>query len=447
MSLGELDPRFGARNSLELKIWLKRMPKQWRNAAWLMMGNGIRLGISGIYFVGLARWLGPETFGLFSGILACGVLASPWACWGQPDLLSQHLSRDPLDQAGRWRRGLGIATLMGLGLTLGLWIPLTIWLPGADPGAVGLLLLAEVGLTSLQHVQKGALVGLERIPTVAVIDTGMAAGRLGILGIAWLLGWRSLGLWSLLYCGMASIAVGVTAIALRQTSRQDSFSVLPQEQTLKSWRQQMQEGWSFAVGMVAIRTFADLDRLLLPRLASATQGGIYSAAYRLINISQTPVIAWVTSSFADICRAGKAGIREAWGYSRRLWILTVGYGLVVSGGLVLGAPLLPWVLGAEYAETAIALRWLAAVAGLEGIHLLLSVVLLGAGQHQARGYWQGAAVLLNGVLNLIWIPSWGWRGAALATLISEILLVVGLGGLMAWGCWQQGLGAGTGHHH
>ncbi|NJL97513.1 MAG: oligosaccharide flippase family protein [Synechococcaceae cyanobacterium SM2_3_2] len=420
---------------------IHRWPKVWQNASWMMLGNGLRLAISACYFIGLARFLGPDDFGLFSGILACGVLASPFACLGQPDLLTQHLSRDPQDSQGLWAKGLAIAAVAGLILALLLWMPLMVWLPEADPGAVGLLILAEVWLTSLQHVQKGALTGLERIPAVAVIDTGMAAGRLGILLLAWLCNRQGLLLWSGLYAAMTAVAVLLTAAWIRSLRDEQKAVGLTFSGEIpplfEQWWHQIKVGWEFAVGMIAIRTFAELDKLLLPRLASAAQGGIYSAAYRVINIAQTPVIALITSSFADICRAGESGIRSAWNHCHRLCAITVVYGCGVTGILMLGSRLLPWILGPEYGETAVALRWLAAVAGLEGIHLLLSVVLLGARQQRTRGYWQVAAVGLNGLLNVMWIPELGWRGAALATLTAEIFLVLALAGLILIGCRQE----------
>ncbi|MFS8886980.1 polysaccharide biosynthesis C-terminal domain-containing protein, partial [Synechococcus sp. R55.1] len=36
------------------------------------------------------------------------------------------------------------------------------------------------------------------------------------------------------------------------------------------------------------------------------------------------------------------------------------------------------------------------------------------------------ALGLNGLLNAVWIPRWGWQGAALATLLSEMALVLAL---------------------
>lgn len=43
-----------------------------------------------------------------------------------------------------------------------------------------------------------------------------------------------------------------------------------------AWRdlgERLVAGWDFAVGLAAAKTFTDLDKLLLPRLASAAAGG------------------------------------------------------------------------------------------------------------------------------------------------------------------------------
>jgi O-antigen/teichoic acid export membrane protein len=405
-------------------------PQLWRNALWLLSGNGIRFVVSGLYFVLLARLLGPANFGLFSAVLACANLASPFAYWGQPDLLVQQMSRRPHHLRQLWGQALILASLGGLVFTLLLTWPLSLWLPGLDPLTAGLLLLSELGFYGIQYVQKGMLIGQERIAQVAQLDTGMAVARLILVLI--ILGWgeSSLEVWSWAYAGTAlGVALWIHWQLQRQMGPlQLSWGDLRDEHT-GLWIQCCM-GWDFAVGLVAIKTFTDLDKLLLPSLASAAAGGIYSAAYRLINIAQTPMLSLLTSSFAEVCRQGQQGIRSAWTYSVRLLPWVVGYGGMASLLLASLAGGLPWVLGADYRETAQALRWLSAVIGLEGLHVLLSNVLTGAECQRLRGQLQVMAVLLNAGLNLWWIPLWQWRGAAAATLVAEILLVLSLGAVI-----------------
>ncbi|MFS8968456.1 polysaccharide biosynthesis C-terminal domain-containing protein, partial [Synechococcus sp. H55.4] len=56
-----------------------------------------------------------------------------------------------------------------------------------------------------------------------------------------------------------------------------------------------------------------------------------------------------------------------------------------------------------------------------------------------RSRLQLAALGLNGLLNAVWIPRWGWQGAALATLLSELALVLALLLLVRrqWCSWER----------
>jgi O-antigen/teichoic acid export membrane protein len=389
----------------------------WQNSLWLIGGNGLRLIFSGAYFLLLARLLEPAQFGLFSAILACSNLASPFAYWGQPELLVQLLSRHPQNLNWIWGNALLMGSCGGITLSVLLVIPLSLWLPTADAVTIFLLLLSELGLVGLQEVHKGVLVAQEQIATVALIDTGMALSRLLIVGLAWLIGYRSLQQWALLYVGMAS-AVGVITSCrlLRQWGQ-------PRIQLEKLGGMGI-AGWDFAVGLAATKTFTDLDKLLLPRLSTAAAAGYYSAAYRIINFAITPILAILTSSFPEICRQGQQGFRQGCRSATRLlpWILA--YGCVATGGIALGSGWIPFILGEEYRETAIILRWLSAVVTLESVHALFSFLLAGVGLQQPRSWIQLAALALNGGLNLWWIPLAGWRGAAAATLLSETALVL-----------------------
>lgn len=425
-----------------------------QQASWLMLGNGLRLGLSGAYFILLARLLGPEAFGVLSAILACSNLAAPFGYFGQSELLIQRLSQQGSDPLGShvsegrifppaveaagpslWLASLGCGAMALL-----LWPLLSFWLAGTPVLVVGLLLTSDLFFIGLQEVQKGQLIGREHIGGVALIDTGMALGRVSAVLLAVGLGWGSLAQWSVLYGLMVLAVLLLTAWGMGRWAK-EAVS-LPRALSWQDLRERLTAGWDFAVGLAAVKTFTDLDKLLLPRLASATAAGLYGAAYRVINFSQTPMIALLTSHFAEICRQGRKGLRHGWSYAWQLAPWVLGYGSLATLGLALASYGIPWVLGSAYQETARILRWLSPVILLEGIHLLLSQVLTGVGLQKPRSRLQLLALGLNGLLNGIWIPMWGWRGAASATLLSEVVLLLALL-LLIRRQWPSGEGSGS----
>lgn len=84
-----------------------------RNTLWMLLGFGFRLGLQFLYFVLLARILGPEQYGAFVGVAALIMVLSPFASWGSGNILIKHASRDPGLFKKYW--GAALATTLASG--------------------------------------------------------------------------------------------------------------------------------------------------------------------------------------------------------------------------------------------------------------------------------------------------------------------------------------------
>lgn len=177
------------------------------------------------------------------------------------------------------------------------------------------------------------------------------------------------------------------------------------------------------------------DRLLLGGLAGTAAAGGYAAAYDLtqqslwtllmiVNLAAYPVAVAARESgdaarFAEACR-------------RHLGLLAALAFPAATGLIVLAAPIGRVVLGAEMGPEAAALIPVITLAvvlgGLKAYYFDLSFQL---GRATLNQLWIAAATAsLNVVLNVLWIPSQGGRGAALATLCAYalgLLLSIALG--------------------
>jgi O-antigen/teichoic acid export membrane protein len=91
-------------------------------------------------------------------------------------------------------------------------------------------------------------------------------------------------------------------------------------------------------------------------------------------------------------------------------------------GLLAAAPVVPAVLGGEYARTVEALRWLALLPVLKSTHYFLADSLTGAGYQAVRMGVQILVALVNVFMNLSLIPGYSWRGAAWSSIFSDALL-------------------------
>jgi len=103
------------------------------------------------------------------------------------------------------------------------------------------------------------------------------------------------------------------------------------------------------------------------------------------------------------------------------------YAALVSAAILLGAGIVPYVLGSEYHLTVEALRWLAILPMLKVVHVFLSDALSGAGYPGLKSLIQLGVAVFNVLINLWIIPAYSWRGAAWSSIASDALLAGGIG--------------------
>jgi O-antigen/teichoic acid export membrane protein len=95
--------------------------------------------------------------------------------------------------------------------------------------------------------------------------------------------------------------------------------------------------------------------------------------------------------------------------------------------LLLSSGLVPYILGAEYAPTAEALRWLAVLPIFKALHYFLCDTLTSAGHQGTRTALQAGVAIFNVLINLWIIPVYSWRGAAWSSIASDAALLCAVG--------------------
>jgi O-antigen/teichoic acid export membrane protein len=155
--------------------------------------------------------------------------------------------------------------------------------------------------------------------------------------------------------------------------------------------------------------------------------GIYSMAYRVVNIGTMPITAIVSAAFPSFFREGVKGIAATVPMARRLLKRTALLGVGISAAMFLCAPIIPHLVGKSYAESVSALRWLCLIPFFRCFHLSAGDAIAGAGHQKFRLVSQSIAAGGNLLLNLYLVPRYSWWGAAWASLATDGAL-----GVMNW---------------
>lgn len=388
----------------------------FRNAAWMMVGQGAGVGFQAVFFVALARLLGSTEYGVFAGAFAFTSVIAWYAPMGAGTVFLRYASGD----REMHRPYFGNVLFWTVGMSLLLIAVLTVsarWALG--PGSAKIVFLAAVAncLCSQLTIEIARVFqAFEQMRITAVLNLAMNALRtLTVVAMLLLLHHATALQWAL---ASTTVSAMMTVAAVTLVIRNFGAPVLD----LQLARKHAIEGLGFSFAASTTSVYNDFDKAMLSHYRMNEQNGVYTMAYRAVDLATLPIQAMRDASLPRIFQKGRAGLIEGAEYGLKFLPKSMALGALASLLLFATAPSIPHILGREFAESVTALRWLAVLPLLRGIHQMTGVILTGSGHQTARSLTQVIAAVMNLCLNLYLIPHFGWRGAAWASVATDALL-------------------------
>lgn len=392
-----------------------------RNAGWMLLGQGLKLVIQALFFMVIARSLGAENYGAFVGVVALVGILFPFGTLGSGYLLVKNVARDPQQFKKNWGMALW-TTLLSSSILFGLVVLISrLLLPTAIPvRLVMLVAAADLFGTNIAGICGQAFLAFERMHWTASINVLLSATRLAAAVILAALYHSPTALeWGRFYFASTSLVAVAALLLVLVELGAPAFR-------LSRPGAEIREGLYFSVGSSAQTVYNDIDKAMLARLGTLEATGIYGAAYRLIDVSFAPVWSLLAAAYPGVFRAGMGGISATLQYAKPLISKALGYATLVCVALLVGAGIVPLVLGREYHFTVEALRWLSILPMLKVVHSFLTDMLAGAGYQGLRTVIHMGVAVFNVLVNLWLIRAYSWRGAAWSSIASDALLACGL---------------------
>lgn len=393
-----------------------------RNTLWMSMGQGLRLLIQAVYFTVIARALGVTNYGSFIGVAALVGILYPFGALGSGHLLIKEVARDRRRFPVAWGDALTTSAVCGTVLVAVVLGVSRFALPGAIPMQLVLAIAAaDIPGLCLITIAGQSFQAFEQLHWMAAIHVVVSTNRLlGALILVLLYRHPTALQWGSMYLGCTTVTA--TAASAAVFIRLGAPRFIWRRSTEALWN-----GFHFSVSLSAQTIYNDIDKTMLARIGTLNATGIYGAAYRVIDVSFAPVQALLYSAYPNFFRAGHAGICSSFSYAKPLLRRAVGYGLLIACGVLIFGGAVPFLLGAEYAETSAALRWLSPLPVLKATHYFLADTLTGAGYQGLRSGIQAVVAVFNVLINLWLIPRYSWVGAAWASVASDALLALSVG--------------------
>lgn len=388
------------------------------NVGWLLFDRIVRLGVGLVVGVWIARYLGPQPFGVMSYALAFVGLLSSVATLSLGEIVVRDLVREPGTAGATMGSALALQAIGGavaFGVTL---LAIGYARPDDEISRSAVTILAMLLLVKAVEVVRYWFESKLQSRYVVWTETGVAllfaaAKVILILLHAPLMAF----IWALLAEGLIG-AAGLLAVFAMRGGGMRAWHIRPQRvKTL------LADSWPLMLSGMAIMVYMRIDQIMLGQLLGDESVGIYTAAVKISEIVYFIPMSIAASAFPAIVEVRK---RDEALYYRRLQRL---YDLMVALSLAVALPvtfLSDWMVTFLFGSAYRAAGPVLAIHIWAGVFVFLGVA--GSKWYIVENLQKisllntslGAAA--NIVLNYIFIPRWGVAGAAWATVISYAIV-------------------------
>ncbi len=389
------------------------------NAAALVLAYAVPRALTFAAAVVAARFLGAREFGLYTTAATAAVVASIVATAGMQPLLVREVARDParapelIGHAHAAKAVMILLMVVAIALTPAL---------GYSPTVVGAAAILAISYAIGAFVENLAAYfqGIEHMHvwTQASALFGIVSGALGVVLV--------LVTRSVLWLCIAP-AIGQTASFAHLLRRAPPAIRRPPRPRAAEVAALLRGLVPFAVTFVATTIYYRADVLILAGLRAPTEVGIYGAAGRFLDVSQALALAGAGALLPHFAR--NRASRDS-GTLRLLGLFAL-LGILASTALFVFRDILVTGLYGEAYTAAIPLvALLAPVVAARGINMFALSACAGADLMRPAGALFGLAAIVSVALNVPAIRAYGATGAAMVSLVTEILLALALTALL-----------------
>ena len=394
-----------------------RNSKAAHNFGWLVADRGVRLMVGVVVGSWVARYLGKQDFGLLSYSLALVSIFAALTPLGMEALVVREIIMDPR-RGGRWLgtvigfRAIAavVASFLALSLAVGLRPGDTrAWMMVGTLSVGTMFQALESGELWFQaHTQMRRLV-LPRLLLFTVMSALKITAVLHGAGVVW---------FSLLTASEQIVSGSLTWIIVRYSLGPDNrLAFIP----ALGWKV-MRKCWPLAVSALSVILYMKLSQLVLSGMQGDAALGVYAAAIKIPEVA-TFLPGVLASSLLPWLMRSRAEGKVAYGAAlQKFFRINTLMALSISVPVSIAAP---WIIrllyGAGYSEAGPVLAvyvWALPFLFLgvaRGQHLLNELMT------QFPLWFSASGLTINLLACIILIPRLGPMGAALATVISQMV--------------------------
>ena len=390
-----------------------------KNSAYLFAARFVNsVSILAVILI-ISRRLGPDIFGGYSFLNAVIMTGVVVANFGLDTLMVREVSRDHLQGNRFLSSALGFKVISSLVVMAGLFGLFSLFLD--DRAMIRLLAVFSIVICLNSLSQSFWFYGdaFQKFRSHAVL---WALSNLIKVPIVWFfISVRqdlAMVVYALVIAELISLLISGCWVRL-------NFGVVLSDLSFRSMAPLFKKGWPLAAVFILTAIYSRVDLMMLEVIKGEKAVGMYSAAYRLIEfLGIIPVTVTVVAlpglaaDYSTDMEAFRAG------FYKTLKVLGVAGGAIGLLLYLFSKQIVLLLYGPMFSDSVVSLSILSGVVFFLFVNGYLAYVTIAANNDRAVVLILVISTIVNILLNLYLIPRYSHVGAAISTLLSEILMLL-----------------------
>ncbi|MDN3510998.1 MAG: flippase [Candidatus Jettenia sp. CY-1] len=384
------------------------------NTGWLFIDKILRMGVGLFVGVWIARYLGPEQFGLFNYAVAFVMLFSAIATLGLDGIVVRDIVREP----SKKNEILGTTFVLRLiGGSIAFLLSVVVislirsqdafikWLIGIIAAGMIFQAFDTIDFWFQSQVKSKYTVYAKNTAflLIAFVKVVLISVKASLLAFAW--------------AGLAEVIIGSVALVVIYRIN---------KQYIKAWRSSiflarrlLKDSWPLILSSIMIMIYMRIDQIMLGNMVGDKEVGLYSAAVRLAEVWYFIPVSIVSSIFPNIVEAKQ--ISESFFYEKlqKLYNVMVFLAYIVAIPTTFLSNLaIKLLYGEAYGKAGALLSVLVWASLFVNLGVARSSFLTTMNWTKAHFLTVFLGCLINVILNYFLIPVYEGMGAAISTCIA-----------------------------
>ena len=388
------------------------------NMSWLMISQVLTSVLAFIWTILMARYLGPSDYGIFGAAVSISTLLGVFASFGIFNYLVRAISTDVENVDKYLNNTFGLKIFLAIFYLIVVFV--VVMLLGWDRYVIGICLLYafEFIIKSFHDVIFSSFQAHEQIKYQAITNIVMNGLTFVFILTVIYTNWGLLGItFAYILANLAALAYAL--FALRRHIIKPKFAF-----DFSFYKVLLMAGIPFALSSLFYTIYYSIDIVMITQFSTTYATGLYNSAYKLISVLSLfytiytavifPVMSKLFKDETDLLNLSFVkSIKYLSLVTIPIAVFTCIYGYDIIG-----------IYGAQYMEAGGVIKILIWTVCFLFINGACTLILNASHKEYSVTKIYSLAAIFNIVLNLILIPKYTVYGASVATVLSEILILI-----------------------